>query len=96
LAPLWFPAVTVLVLAYFGFHTFHGQYGLGAEVRLERERERLTSELEEVREEREALETRAARLRPQSLDLDFIDELARQKLNVIRSDEVILRGPDSP
>jgi cell division protein FtsB len=44
-----------------------------------------------VRGERETLERQASRLRPQSLDLDLLDELARQKLNVIHADEVVLR-----
>ncbi len=85
------PLLTAAFLAYFAFHAFHGRYGIFAKAGLESETARLGAELAEVRGEREALERQASRLRPQSLDLDLLDELARQKLNVIHADEVVLR-----
>ncbi len=91
LGHLWLPLLTAGYLAYFGFHAFHGQYGIFASAGLAAESERLAAELATVRGEREALERQAARLRPQSVDLDLLDEFARQKLNLVRADEVVLR-----
>jgi cell division protein FtsB len=91
LGHLWLPLLTAGYLAYFGFHAFTGQYGIFARAGLESETERLVAELASVRGEREALERQAARLRPQSVDLDLLDELARQKLNLVHPDEVVLR-----
>ncbi len=88
------PLLTAAFLAYFAFHAFHGRYGIFSKAGLEAETARLGTELATVRAEREALEAQAARLRPQSLDLDLLDEMARQKLNVIHGDEVVLRMGD--
>jgi cell division protein FtsB len=91
LGRLWMPLLTAGFLAYFGYHAFHGQYGIFARAGLDAEAARLETELAMVRGEREALERHASRLRPQSLDLDLLDELAREKLNVLHADEVVLR-----
>jgi cell division protein FtsB len=85
------PTAAALYLGYFGFHAFHGSYGIEARSRFEAQAAELEAALGEVRAEANALERRAALLRPQSLDPDMIDERARQSLNVIgRNDLVII------
>jgi cell division protein FtsB len=88
---LWLPLLTAGVLSYFGYHTFHGDFGIWARDRLEAEARRLTAERDGLLAERESLEVRVARVRPESLDADVVDMLARQSLGVMRADEVVVR-----
>lgn len=84
------PIVTVAVLTYFGFHAFHGDYGLIAKARLETRAESLSAVLEDLRDERRLLDRRVTLLRPASLDPDMIDEQARRILNVAHPNEVVI------
>jgi cell division protein FtsB len=88
---LWLPLLTAAVLSYFGYHTFHGDFGIWARDRLEAEAERLSIERNHLAAERAALEVRVATVRPESLDADVVDMLARKALGVMRADEVIVR-----
>lgn len=84
------PAVTTAFLCYFGYHAFHGDYGLFARARLDHEAERLTADLAALQERRHLLEQRVALLRPESLDPDMIDEYARRNLNMVHANEVAI------
>ena len=88
---LWLPVLTAGVLAYFGYHTFNGDFGIWARDRLTAEAERLTIERDRLVTERAALEIRVATIRPESLDADVVDVLARQALGLMRPDEVVVR-----
>ncbi len=88
---LWLPVVAAGVLAYFGYHTFNGDFGIWARDRLVAEAERLTTERDRLVAEREALEIRVAAVRPESLDADVVDMLARQALGLMRPDEITVR-----
>ena len=86
------PLLALGLTAYFVFHAFHGDHGVLAHMRLERQAETLAKELELVRGEREAIETRVVLLRPQSLDPDMLEERARRNVNYAHpNDLVILR-----
>ncbi|MEM8813296.1 MAG: septum formation initiator family protein [Pseudomonadota bacterium] len=84
------PLVTIAVLSYFGFHAFHGEYGLIAEARLQTRAENLTAILQDLEDQREVLEKRVTLLRPESLDPDMIDEQARRILHVAHPNEVVI------
>jgi cell division protein FtsB len=84
------PAVAAAYLAYFGFWAFHGHYGVWAKTRLEGEATELQAELAALKEQRRALEHRVKLLRPESIDPDMLDEQARQALNFLRPNEVVL------
>ena len=87
------PLVALALTGYFGFHAFHGDHGVFAKLRLERQIETLKKELDLVRVERQTIERRVALLRPESLDPDMLEERARETLNWVHPDEVmILRG----
>jgi cell division protein FtsB len=88
---LWMPLVTAGFLGYFGFHAYHGSFGLRAMDRLEAEAARLTVERDRLRDRRQHLETRVATVRPESLDADVVDLEARGALNLMREDEVVIR-----
>jgi cell division protein FtsB len=95
LRALWLPLATAAFLGYFGYHAFTGAFGIWSMDRLREQTAQLSGELADLQRQRVALETRVARVRPNSLDADLVDSSARAALNVIRSDEVIL-APAAP
>ena len=85
------PFLTLLVICYFAFHAFHGQYGIQADLAMQQEIDRLELELSGRVAERKSLSRRVTPLVSGStLDRDMVDEHVRRQLNVIRQDEVIL------
>lgn len=87
---IWLPLLSVGLLGYFGYHTFHGDFGIWARERLIADGERLQVERDRLVAERTALETRIASVRPDSLDVDVIDMQARRALGYMREDEVVI------
>lgn len=67
-------------ILYLGAHALTGRQGLLAYVELQAQERVLEQRLSELETERVELEARAARLRPESLDLDYLDERARLTL----------------
>lgn len=87
------PVIGVSVVAYFAYHTVHGDRGLVALTHLQSEVARAQSTLDQVRAEREELERRTRLLRPDSLDPDLLDERARAVLNQSHPDDLIILLP---
>lgn len=79
------------LVAYFSYHGMTGEQGVLAWAGYKARITELEQELAIVRAEREALENRAARLRDASLDLDLVDERARELLNVASPDDYVIR-----
>ncbi|HEY8268096.1 MAG TPA: septum formation initiator family protein [Xanthobacteraceae bacterium] len=85
-------AVAALLVGYFAFHAYHGNHGIVASRAFEQEAAQLERERNELRAEREVWERRIALLKPESLDPDLVDELARRDLFFAHpSDLVVLR-----
>lgn len=84
------PLGSLAVMAYFGYHSFNGDYGIWSRERMEHEAIGLERELAEIKATRLSLVARAQLLRPESLDPDMIDERARAKLNVVQADELVI------
>ena len=81
-------------ILYLGAHAITGRQGLAAYVGLQEEERVLAERVAVLESERAALEARAARLRPATLDLDYLDERARITLAAGGSDEVVFAlGP---
>ena len=78
------PTVSAAFLGYFAYHAFHGEYGMLAEARLKHK------ELDGLVKKRQTLAERVAKVRPESLDADLIDELARASLNYAREGDVVV------
>ena len=76
---LWMPLVTAAFLGYFGYHAFTGAFGLQSMDRLVEEAAALSSQLAALRDQRQALETKVARVRPDSLDADLVDFQCTQR-----------------
>jgi len=82
----------VLTLAgYFGFAAIQGEYGLFARVQLEAERDILKGDLERLSTELEALRNKTRRISDDFLDLDLLDERARNVLGYVRADEIVIQ-----
>ena len=92
---VWMPLITAAFLGYFGYHAFHGYYGILARDRLDAEAAVLSERLETLKLEHARYERRVEMLRSESLDADLVDVAAREALNRIRSDEVVLQFDDN-
>jgi cell division protein FtsB len=87
------PAITLVVLGYFGFHAWHGEYGIYSKYRLDERVAQLDRELESVRAVRTRLESRVRLLQDGTLEKDMLDEQARRSLNRANMDEVVILRP---
>jgi len=93
---LVFPMLGVLLMLYFGYHAVQGDRGLLALMKRSNDVEEARSRVAALRAEHEAIEHKVARLKPESLDLDLLDERARAILNLSAPDEVVLiERPDA-
>lgn len=84
------PVLCTAVIGYFVYHTVQGEKGLYAYLSLSQEAQHARATLATVRAKREALEQRVILLRPDSLDLDMLEERARTVLGLVREDEVMI------
>lgn len=80
-------------ILYLASSAVTGDQGLAKWSELQRRELALQSELEVATQERELLEHRATKLKSAQLDLDLVDERARELLGYARPDEVILLQP---
>ncbi len=84
------PALTVAVLSYFGYHVYHGEFGINSKDQLRARAAVLQTELDAVRGQRVALENKVRMLHDGTIDKDMLDEQARQALNLSHADEVTI------
>ncbi|WBU54609.1 septum formation initiator family protein [Paracoccus sp. SCSIO 75233] len=83
--------LAVLASLYFAFAAVQGPSGLMRRVQLEAETETLRAERDELQAEVDRMKNLTHRLSDDYLDLDLLDERAREVLGLIRPDEVIIR-----
>ena len=89
-------AMTLVCLSLLGFVGWHGYYGdrsLDKSRALERRVATLEAKLEDIREERKGVEDRVRLLRPDSIDPDMIEELARKTLGFSREGDIVVELP---
>jgi cell division protein FtsB len=82
---LWLGAIIIYLVA----HALTGRQGLFAFVELQGRERALEQRLGSLETEHATLQARIARLSPNSLDLDYLDERARITLGAGRSDEFV-------
>lgn len=87
------PVLGALVVAYFVYGTVQGDRGLVAYLSLSQEMTRATASLDALRATRGGLERRVALLRPESLDLDLLEERARIVLDYVDPEDFIIILP---
>ena len=82
-------AIGALIL-YFSYHALAGDQGLAAWTQLQNEEARLADEIEKLKVEKAALDASLVRLRDKTMDLDYVEEIARTKLSFVRPDELLV------
>ncbi|GAA2819943.1 cell division protein FtsB [Aminobacter aminovorans] len=87
------PALAVMFLSYFGFHAYHGEFGIYSKYRLEARAVELQARLDTVRAQRLDVERRVHMLHDGSLEKDMLDEQARNALNMSHADELTIMRP---
>ncbi len=82
-------AIGALIL-YFSYHALAGDQGLAAWTELQNEEAQLTKKIDALKLEKAALAASLERLRDKSMDLDYVEEIARTKLSFVRPDELLV------
>lgn len=77
------------LIVYFAIHTFAGKQGLSEWTEKQERITLLEAELAEVQLEIEQLKADIKNLTPGSVDPDFVEALAREKLAFVRPNEII-------
>jgi cell division protein FtsB len=84
------PGLLGALILYFSYWALAGDQGLARWTELQGEEEQLMAEIEHLKAERDVLAASLMRLREQTMDLDYIEEIARTKLSFVRPDEVLV------
>lgn len=84
------PALLGAAILYFSYHALAGNQGLAAWSELQTRETQLQKELASLQAQHDALDKSLSRLRDGSLDLDYVEEIARTKLSYVRPDEVLV------
>lgn len=87
------PTVGACILAYFVYYAVHGDRGILAKHQIIGQIEEARRLLTDVQEERHRLEVRADRLRNDRLDVDLLEERAREMLNFAHPRDVVVPLP---
>jgi cell division protein FtsB len=82
-------AIGALIL-YFSYWALAGDQGLARWTKLQGDQEKLETDLVKLKADRDVLEASLVRLRDKTLDLDYVEEIARTKLSYVRPDEVLV------
>jgi len=82
--------VSLGLFVYFAYHLMHGDRGYFAWKGVEEKLKTSETQYEQVHEQRQALENRVKMLRPDSIDLDLLDERARAVLGFMKPTEVVV------
>ena len=84
------PAISAALITYFGFHAYHGEFGIYSRYRLEARTVELQQRLDVPKAQRMQLERRVQLLHDGTLEKDMLDEQARKALNVSHTDEITI------
>ena len=88
---LIYVALMSLAGLYFIFAAVQGDYGLFRRAEVEAEAQELRVELAALTQEVARMENLTHRLSDEFLDLDLLDQQARDVLGLIRADEIVIR-----
>ena len=90
LSGMLIPAVSLAILAYFGYHAQTGRYSIHTQKEMDQEAMRLEFRLAGIRHQRETLESRIRLVTDGSIEQDQLDELARSVLGMSGENELII------
>ena len=83
--------LTLSLGLYFAFAAVQGPSGILRRIQVEAETAELREQRDELRAQVNRIQNLTRRLSDEYLDLDLLDERAREILGYVRADEVILR-----
>jgi len=87
------PGISALFLSYFGFHAYHGEFGIWSKYALQERTADAQAQLDKIRGQRLELERRVQLLHDGTLEKDMLDEQARRALNLSHADEITIILP---
>jgi cell division protein FtsB len=90
LIPLFFYVVLGGASAYLVYNASRGQHGTDARVAFDRQTQQLKEELANLDDERDRWRHRVDSLRNESIDRDLLDEVARERLDRIGKNDVVI------
>ncbi|WP_092834460.1 FtsB family cell division protein [Roseovarius lutimaris] len=88
---LIFFTVAFFLGAYFTFAAVQGDYGLFRRAEIEAQSTLLQAQLDQLNTQVARMENLTHRLSDTYLDLDLLDQQARDVLGLLRSDEIVIR-----
>lgn len=88
---LGYAVVAVTLGGYFTFASVQGEYGLFQRLQIDAELKELRMVSAELDKELAEMRNKTLRLSDGYLDLDLLDEQARDVLGYLRADEVVIR-----
>lgn len=91
IGPVLFFAVAFALSVYFTFAAVQGDFGLFRRVEIEAERMDLSRDLAQLQSQIDEMENLTHRLSDEYLDLDLLDQQAREVLGLLRADEIVIR-----
>lgn len=87
---IFVPLISITIMGYFTYHIFQGDRGIIAYFRLQQTVAVNEKEFATQQAIREQFERRVYLLRPDSLDVDLLEERARAVLNFAHPDEIVI------
>jgi cell division protein FtsB len=91
LGTLVYLGLCCVLVSIFTFAAVQGDYGVLRRVQIEAEHEALTAERDRLQSDVARMENLTHRLSDGYLDLDLLDQQARDVLGMVRSDEIVIR-----
>lgn len=89
--PVMFYALAGTFGTYLTFAAVQGEYGLFNRIQIDADAVALRTERDRLGRELAEIENRTRRLSDAYLDLDLLDQQARDMLGYVRADEIVLR-----
>ena len=90
MAPKYAAAGLTALIAYFAYHAFAGEQGLGSWTDLQQELWEKQAELDAINAANDVLRRDIARLTPGRIDADLVELMAREDLDLVYPDEIIV------
>lgn len=91
IAMLAYTGLIVTVSGYFIFASVQGEFGLFRRIQIEAELTELQQVSAQLEQDVSDMRNKTKRLSDSYLDLDLLDEQAREVLGYLRADEIVIR-----
>lgn len=84
------PLSGIVVVAYFAYHTVHGDRGVLAYIQMQERVHEAEARLERIKSEQDYWSSRVKLLYPTSIDRDMLDERVRTMLGYAQADDMVV------